>query len=122
MLPKELSNIENLKHLTDTEDISKNKDILPFVIIQEEYIVYASQIFCKQHNIENIKLGGESKLPINKFFISEISEITDLLTLDKHEQKIIKKKVAMTDGKNVNVYSKIIQWDNAKAIQLFISE
>jgi hypothetical protein len=118
---KDLSDIRNLKKMTEAIDRPKVKKVLPFVVIREGTIVYASQIFCKQQNIENLKLS-EIKIPVNEIFKTDIFELTKFSLFDMDNKQISKKKVIMANGKEANIYLKVIQWDNSYAIQIFISE
>ncbi len=121
MPAKDLSDIRNLKKMTEAIDRPKVKKVLPFVVIREGTIVYASQIFCKQQNIENLKLS-EIKIPVNEIFKTDIFELTKFSLFDMDNKQISKKKVIMANGKEANIYLKVIQWDNSYAIQIFISE
>jgi hypothetical protein len=118
---KDLSDFKNLKNLTEAIDKPKVKEILPFVVIREGTIVYASQIFCKQQNIENLKLS-EIKIPVTEVFKTDITELTKFSLFDMDNKQISKKKVTMANGKETNIFLKVIQWDNSYAIQIFISE
>jgi hypothetical protein len=99
----------------------KSRSTLPFLIIQNEFVVYASQVFCRLHNIDN-HIFGSSTIPV-----SEVFEMDDLKIYKNSEnqdspKQQFKKRIKLKSGQILNVTAREIRWNNTIAFQLFFSE
>ena len=100
---------------------TKVRNTLPFLIIQDDIVVYASQVFCRSYNIDN-HVFGSSRIPIHEVFEGNDIQISSCF----HDQDVLKqqfkKPVKLKGGQVVYVSTREIKWNNSPAYQIFFSK
>jgi hypothetical protein len=100
---------------------TKSRSTLPFLIIQNDFVVYASQVFCRLHNIDN-HIFESSKIPVSEVFEKDDLSICRSSQNQDSLKQQLKKRIKLKSGQIVYVAAREIKWNNSNAFQLFFSE
>jgi hypothetical protein len=100
---------------------TKTRSTLPFLIIQNEFVVYASQVFCRLHNIDN-HIFGSSKIPVSEVFEKDDLNICKSSQNQESFKQQLKKRIKLKSGQFVYITAREIIWNNSNAFQLFFTE
>lgn len=69
----------------------RSRNTLPFLIIQDGFVVYASQVFCRLHEIDS-HIFGSSKIPMEEVFDNNELSFDFSLPNQKSLKQLIKKR------------------------------
>jgi hypothetical protein len=100
---------------------NNNRITLPFLIIQDDFIVYASKTFCRLHHIDNHVFEPPG------VHVGEVFDSPDLNMVKGSQNQFAlnfnhKKQIKLKNGYSAYVTAREIKWNNTQAFQLFFSE